>query len=364
VSEDGDSPQKAIQDFLNAQLNLSSSNLSQYVYIYEDQKAIEHLFRVVSGLESQIVGEYEILGQARQALMSAEKSQMVNLPLRYLFNNAIRMGRRVRCITSISKNAVSVSSAAVDLAADIVGDLSRCKVLIIGTGEAGQLAARVAREKGVSQIVMISRTGGRAQAIAGLLDARPSTLEDIELELSQADIVFACAGAPHRLLNVEQISCAMQKHSATPLVIIDIAMPRNVDPVVKQIPNTYLYNLDDLTAICKANRNLREKAIQDAEEMIRVELRKFSAHWQTFESRSTISALMSKAEEIRITQLNETLKKLPPLSEEQRNNLEAMTKSIVTRILQDPVEYLKSVKDMDNEDVVKQIFKLNQEQHR
>lgn len=362
VNGETDTAFREEMEFLKNRLDMPYNDPLQWVYTLKDQAALEHLFRVISGLESMVVGEYEILGQVRQSLAAAEKAEMVDLPLRYLFNSAIRLGRQVRAVTGISKNAVSVSSAAVDLATGVTGDLKKCRVLIIGTGEAGQMAARVARERGVTQIAVVSRNKERALAVAGILNCRPLGLDNLADELALTDIVITCSGAPHRILRVEQVEKAIRKRPNVPLVIIDIAMPRNVDPEVKQIPNVFAYNMDDLNAICEANRKLRENAIHQAESIIRIEMDKFNEQWHHFETRPIIRALMSKAEEIRLAQLKKTLKKLPPLTDEQQSNLEAMTRSIVTKILQDPIEYLK-IDGNNGRGMIQKMFKLDLEDH-
>ncbi len=205
IDSDGVDAQKASLDFLKTRLNVPQTSLPRYLYVAEGRQAAEHLFRVASGLESMIVGEYEVLGQVRQALEVAEKAGMVDLPLRHIFHSAIRAGRMVREGTGISKNALSVSSVAVDLAAHIVGDLKRCRMMVIGAGEAGRLVAKVARERGVSQLVIANRTRERAQALAAALHGIPVGIESLPDELDRANIVVTCAAAPHRILEVQHV---------------------------------------------------------------------------------------------------------------------------------------------------------------
>ncbi len=355
--------EEASLEFMKARANVFDDSLPQYVYIDKDRAAAEHLFRVASGLESMIVGEFEVLGQVKQALDTAEIADMVNLPLRQVFQSAIRVGRRVRSETGISKNALSVSSVAVDLAVGIVGNLRKCKMLVIGAGEAGRLVAKVARERGASQIIIASRTKERAQALALKLQGIPIGLNSLTDELGSANIIVTCAGAPHRILDVRRVEEAMKKRPKLPMVIIDIAVPRNVEPEVAQITNVFLYNLDDLTEISNSNRKQREAEIHRAEEIIAGEVNKLVSWWQDLEVRPIVSALMSKAEEIRSTQLNKTLKKLPPLSAEQRESLEAMTKSIVAKILKEPIQYLKANGNSDHRQMIKELFHLNTEKH-
>jgi len=342
---------------------MPDTDFLRYFCISKGREVIEHLFRVASGLDSMIIGEYEVLGQVRHALEVAEKAGMVNLPLRHIFQSAVRTGRRVRQETGISKNALSVSSVAVDLATRVISDLRRCKILVIGTGEAGRLVVKVAKERGASQIVTVSRTRKRASALAATLGGTSTSLSNLVAELSTADIVVTCSGAPHCTLDRRQVVEAMRKRPGRPLVIVDIAVPRDVKLAVKKIEDVFLYNIDDLTEISNQNRKQREGEIQKALEIITAEVDKFVSRWRTLEAKPVVSTLMKKAEDIRTTQLNKTLKKLRPLSAEEQERLETMTKSIVTKILKDPVHYLKVKGDSTEEyiAVINKLFRLNEE---
>ena len=362
-NEGGDVAAASLRFFQN-NLSISDADLGRCAYVIIGQKDIaEHLFRIACGLDSLIIGEYEILGQVGNALETAEKAGMVNLPLRHLFQGAIRTGRRVREETGISKNALSVSSVAVDLAAQVIGDLEDSRLLIIGTGEAGRLVAKASKDRGVTQIAVASRTLERAAELASLLGGKPVEMDNLTEELITCDIVVGCASAPHALVAAERIESVMRHRPDSPLVIIDIAVPRNVADNVAGLKNVFLYNIDDLTEISEANRKQREEEIARASEIIRGELDKLSAWWHGLETRPAVSALMEKAEAIRSTQLDTTLKKLRPLSQEEKDYLEAMTKSIVVKILKDPLHYLKSnsVSNGDSAELIRQVFRLKVE---
>ena len=354
--------EEASISFLNAMTGVSFADLLPHIYLCKNETAFRHLFRVASGLDSMIVGEFEILGQVGHALEVAEKTKMVNLSLRHIFQSAIRVGRRVREETGISKNALSISSVAVDLAAKVVGDLGDCKMLVIGTGEAGRLVVKVAKERGASRVVIASRTQERASTLAATLGGIPIDLNNLVEELSTTSIVVTCAGAPHRILGVHHLEETMRKRPELPLVIIDIAVPRNVEPTVGQINNVFLYNIDDLTQISNLNRKQRESETQKAREIIATEVVKLTSWWRALEVRPVVSALMGKAEEIRCAQLSKTLRKLRPLSDEERDNLEAMTKSIITKILRDPIRCLKAnINSNDYAEMVNELFQLDRE---
>jgi glutamyl-tRNA reductase len=348
-------------DFLKNRGCFLDSELEQFIYAYEDETAVKHLFQITSGLDSMIIGEFEILGQVRQALEKAEKVQKLDSPLRNLFLSAIRTGRRVREETSISKNPLSVSSVAVRLATEKFDEIRNCKVLIIGTGEAGRLVGKSLTERGVSQIVVVGRTLERAESFTSEFGGRATVLNDLETELKTADIVITCTGAPHFILNHPLVKKVMSFRPESPLVIVDIAVPRDVETEVRQIGNVFLYDIDDLTEISELNRKEREMEIQKAEEIIDEEVEIFTSWLQTLEVNPVISALVKKAEEIRQYQLNKALKKLPPLSEEEQAVLGAMTSSIVKKMLHQPIQCLKKNASRDREyiQLVEELFSLN-----
>lgn len=355
--------EEASINFLNAVTRVSFTDLLPHIYLHKNETAFKHLFSIASGLDSMIIGEFEILGQVGQALEAAEKMSMVNLPLRSMFQSAIRTGRRVRDETGISKNALSASSVALDLASKVAGDLSNCKILVIGTGEVGRLVIKIARDRGTSRIVVASRTLERASALAETLGGIPISLDNLQEELSTCNIVVACTGAPHPILGINCVREAMRKRPELPLAIIDIAVPRNVESGVEQIDNVFLYNIDDLTQITDLNRKQREAEIEKALVIITAEVSKFASWWRALDVRPVVSALMKKAENIRCTQLKKTLKKLPSLSNEERESLDAMTRSIITKILKEPIQYLKvnANHNLDYTDMVSRLFQLNEE---
>lgn len=363
TASNGRSAEQACFEFLKVHANVSDADLLPYIYAYKDKRAIGYLFCVASGLDSMIIGEFEILGQVGEALEAAERAQMVDLPLRNLFHNAIRVGRRVRDETLISRNALSVSSVAVDLAAKVVGDINNCRILVIGAGEAGRLVAKSARERGAHEIAVTNRSEERASILAEALGGRPIPLSDLKSELSASDIVISCTGAPHLMLDVTLVKEAMKNRHGLPLVIIDIAVPRDVEAAVKDIDNVFLYNIDHLTEVSESNRELRERELGRATEIAEMEADKFYRWWRALEVRPTISALVTKAEKIRQRQLSTTIKKLKGLSDEERTSMEAMTKAIVNKLLHDPIQLLKE--DVHSNEgytqVVRELFRLDGE---
>jgi glutamyl-tRNA reductase len=366
VKENGAADEPAVISFLNTRANLPREELMKYIYVYHGEAAARHLFQVASGLDSMIIGEYEILGQVRHALEEAEGTRLVGLPLLDLFRHAVGTGRRVRAETGLSSNAISISSVAVDMAAAIVGDIRTCKVVVIGAGEAGRLVARTCRERGVSKIVVASRSREKGESLAAELHGDWVPIDDIRQALCEGDIVISCSGAPHAILKSELIADVMSTRQTHPLVIIDIAVPPDVEEPVKRLPNVFLHDIDEIIQICDANKQQRESNIQAAEAIIDEEVSKFDAYWQGLEVRPVINALMGKAENIRCGQLNKTLKKLSALSDKERYSLDMMTRSIVTRILSDPIQFLKLNTGNDGHyaEMVKELFQLGKGEWR
>lgn len=362
VVESSDSSQPGI-DFFKDWANISDADLSPYIYCYQNEAAVRHLFRVASGLDSMIIGEFEILGQVKNSLEEANKARMVEHPLRTLLHQALRVGRQVRKETGISKNALSVSSVAVDLAAKAIGDLTRCKALVIGTGEAGRLVAKALKERGIANITTTSRSYEKASALAKSLGGSSVDIGSLGQELTGCDIAISCTGAPHLILDLKTLENAMSARENQPLVIIDIAVPRDVDPAVGRLSNVFLYDIDDFTHISERNRKQRETETQKAMEIIESEVKRFTSRWQTMEVKPLISSLVGKAEAIRRAQLKMTLKKLRRLSTEEQQSLEAMTEAIVQKILHDPIQRLK--KDAHGRDdyirLVTELFQLDKD---
>ncbi len=360
----GSNCQAATIDFLRTHLDIPSSDLKEHTYSLMDKDAIDHAFRMAAGLDSMVLGEFEILGQVGAALDAAEKSAMTNLALRQLLRNAIRTGRRVRDETAISRNAVSVSSVAIDLITEVFGGLDSSKMIVIGAGEAGRLVAKVAKERGLCNLQVTSRTRERAAELASELGATSFSLVDLVDEMKTANIVVACTNAPHWIMDTEQISRVLESRNGIPLLIMDISVPRNIEPAIGALKNVILYNIDDLSRIAEVNRQGREAEIEKASEIVAEESARFYEWWQTLTYRPIVTSLMTKAEQIRRSHLEKTLKKLPPLSDEAVENLESMTKAIVTKILHDPIECLKG-SDSNNGDyaaVVSELFRLRKDE--
>jgi len=348
-----------VEDFLSELGDMSISELSPYLYAFQQEMAVSHLFRIASGLESVILGEFEVLGQVREALQDAESTGLVSLPLLNLFRQAVRVGRRARLETGISRYSVSVSSVAIDLAKRTFDDLSNCKVLVISAGEAGKLAVKALVKHGISDLMVTSRSYEKALALASAHGGKAVPFHHLKEPLIEADILISSSGAPHFILEPSVVAEAMQSRPHRPLVLIDIAVPRDIDPRVKDIENVLLYDIDDLETVSGSNHRQRAKEKEKVMTIIDAEVAKFMSWWHSLEAVPTITALVSKAERIRRTQLTRTLSRMQ-MSDEDRAAIDAMTQAIVKRILHDPIRSLRNGEQGDNHiQAVQELFDLD-----
>ncbi len=358
LSNDSHYAERALRQFLEDWSGVSDEELSPHLYIHHNYRAMRRLCKITSGLYSMILGEHEILGQVAQSLEEAETAKMVNPTLRRLFQHAISTGRKVREETGISRNAISVSSAAVDISTKAAClNVENCKVLLLGAGEAGRLVVKTFAQRGASSISVASRSFKRAQELAFDLGAHAISSKETGIVMAESDIVISCTGSPHFIIHKELVEKAMSWRSERPLVIVDIAVPRDVEVEVGEITNVTLYDIDDLNKIVGTNQEEREREVANALDIITSELEYLIEWWETLEAKPTISRLMQMAEDIRKHQLSTTVKKLPPLTAEQEENLDAMTKAIVKKILHNPIQYLRK-NGHANEEVVRVLREL------
>jgi glutamyl-tRNA reductase len=326
-------------------------------YVRTGRDAVRHLFRVAAGIESMVVGEAEILGQVRSAFAAATAARTHNAVLSRLFHSAIRVGRRARNETGISRHAVSVSSTAVALARKTVGDLSSRTVLVVSAGGAGKLAARSLAEAGIRQMLVTSRTFERARELASDLGAAPVPFNRLDWALGQADIVITSTGASEFLIGPELLR-ASRNGDNRPLLLIDIAVPRDVDPSVRELSGVHLFDIDDLRSVARENMNARRAEIQRVEAIVEEELARFSEWLRSLQVVPTIAALRKRAEAIQRAELERTLPRLN-LSEDARRRVEAMSAAIVKRLLHDPILRLKQESDGERYvAAVRELFRL------
>lgn len=359
---DRSADENILSEFLRHWSSLPQDDLTPYLRDLQDEAAIRELFGTASGLNSMIVGEHEILGQVKQALEEADAADMLNLPLRGLFQQAVSVGGKVREETGIGRNALSVSSVAVDVAAKVVEDIHNAKAVLIGAGQAGQLAMKALARRGASRLSIVSRSVERVQQLASTIGGNAANMSQMRDEIADADIVITCTAAPHYIVHYEDIRRVMSSRPDRKVAIVDIAVPADVEPGVEGFENVFVYNIDDLQGVSEANRKQREYEIGRAESIIDSEVQLFLEWWKELAVRPVIRELMQMADGVRRKQLSLTLKKLPPLSQEQKDDLDAMTKSIVNKILQSPLQHLKNNGNQtgDYAQMVMELFDLDE----
>ena len=358
ASEDPDKTAGQVRAFLADFHGIYPEVLSAYLFEYTDDSAVRHLFRVASGLDSMILGESEILGQVRDALSAASDSKTVELPLVGLFHAAVRAGRRVREETEVGRNAISISSAGVDLARRVLGTLTGQRALLIGAGEAGRLVAQALRTAGVSELVIANRTIERGEELARGLGGSPVRLSDIEATLPDTDIVLAATDSPDTVITREMVGRAADQRTNGPLFIFDLAVPRDVDPQVGAMNGVRLFNIEDLSSIAQENLGERERAAADAETIVGNEVGRFMSWWESLDAAPIIKDLRQRAEDIRQRELGRAVAQLPDLEPAHLEVVEALTRSIVNRLLHEPTAFLRQHPDKGQLQVARDLFRL------
>jgi glutamyl-tRNA reductase len=342
----------------------SIKSLRSNTYRLSDQEACRHLLHVAAGLDSVVIGEPQILGQVAGALEKAIELHAAGKLLSRLFYTAIHAGKRARSETAISQNAGSIPSLAVRLAEGSVADLAGAQVTIMGAGEMAELAVEAFRKRGVNQVLVINRTLERAQQLAKRWNGEADTILNLGTALSRADVFIASTSAPHTLVHSEMVRQAMLGRPDRPLVIIDIAVPRDVDPKTGQIPNVRLYDMDALQSRLELSLEKRLNEIPRVEVILEEEEAIFMNYYRSLDLLPVIAGMRQKAEKIRQKELERTLKRLPGLTQVEREQLEAMTQAMVQKILHDPILRLRDEaggpKAAEYAGVVRSLFDLGE----
>jgi glutamyl-tRNA reductase len=341
---------------------LDPGTISPYLTEQSGHEATRHLFRVAAGLDSMIVGESQILGQVREALTVASESQSVQVPMVGTFHAAVRVGRRVREETDVGRNALSISYAGVHLAQRVLGTLGTKKVLLVGAGEAGRLVAQALRTVGVADLVIANRTRARGDELARSLGGRTIAFSDLELALADVDIVIAATDSPEFVITRDMVASASQAGKDESLFVFDLALPRDVDPEVASLDGVELFNIDDLSTIAEENLEKRKRSVEDAQAIVEEEMARFSKWWDSLDAAPIIKTLRQQTEEIRKRELDRALGKMPNLSAEHAEVVDALTRSIVNRMLHDPIVYLKRQTDKSQLQAVRDLFRLWEEE--
>lgn len=331
-----------MKDFLHSyQPDMPLDSIAQHLYIHKNEWVVRHLFRVASSLDSMVVGETQILGQVKEAFDTALLNKTTGVVLNKLFKKSISVAKRVRTETKIGESAVSISFAAVELAKKIFSNLGNKTGMLIGAGEMGELAAQYLVNSGIKEIVVSTRNYERALNLAKSYNGRVARFEDFLSEMAHTDVVICSTGAPNYIIRYEHLKEIIHKRKNRPIFLIDISVPRNIDPDINNIDNVFLYDIDDLQSVVETNLKARREEAEKAEQIIDEEVNTFTKWFKSLEVVPTIVALKDKMEEIRRKELERTMGRLRSLSPEEIQIIEGLTNTIVNKILHNPLVALK-----------------------
>ena len=315
--------------------------LASHLYQLEGDAAVRHAFRVAASLESMVLGESQIFGQVKQAYEAAEEAGALGSVLNALRNRSFAAAKRARSETAIGRNAVSVSHVAVELARKIFGELRDRSVLLVGAGKMSELAARQMVRDGARAAVLGGRTLERAEQLAAALGGRAAPLEALRSEMERVDVVISGTGAPGLVVRREDVEAAQAARRLRPLFLIDIAVPRDIEPAVREVKGVFLYDLDDLRSVADANLRERRKEAASAEAILEQEIRAFLEWRQSLDVVPLLVELRGRADEIRRAEVEKARRRLGTLTPEQEKALDAVTSGIVNKLLHSPTVELK-----------------------
>jgi glutamyl-tRNA reductase len=331
----------AVIDFLCEYKGLQRHDLVRYLYEAEGHAAVKHLFRVVASLDSMVVGEAQVLHQVKEAYDLACQGGAVSRVFHKLFRQSFEVGKRVRTETAIGEAAVSISYAAVELAKKVFDTLEGRTILVVGAGKMSELTAKNLVSQGVKQVYVANRTFERAQELAERFEGVAIPYEDLFERMREADIVISSTSAPGYVIDKAQVAAVMRGRRS-PLFLIDIALPRDVDPAVNDVANAFVYDIDDLNGVVNSNLEERMREAERAEVIIAEELRSFESWLESMEVVPTIAAIRAGAESIRTDEMAKAMKRLDGLSEADIKTVEMLTQAIVNKMLHVPTAVLKT----------------------
>ena len=354
---------ESVKDFFVGFFDIRKESLANALYLHDDMQAVRHIFRVASSLDSMVVGEPQILGQLKEAFEFALERKTTGVLLNRLLKKSISVAKRVRTETKIAENAVSISFAAVELAKKIFTDLAGKTFMLLGAGEMAELAAKHMMNNGVKDIVIANRTYETGCNLAKEFNGRAIRFDDYLNELVHADILICSTGAQKYVLMKNQMQQVMKERKNRPVFVIDISVPRNIDPGVNDLDNVYLYDVDDLQGVVDTNILERQKEAKKAEDIIEEEIETFKKWLSSLDSVPTVIALREKAETIRKEELEKLMNRLSEIGEKDKKAIEGMASSIVNKLIHPPTVALRE--DAEDKDVliatIKRLYGLNGE---
>lgn len=350
---------KDLKDFLARNGGLTEKEAAGCFYEYHGEEAVRHIFRVASSLDSMVMGEAQILGQVKEAYREALEKYATGVVLNRLMHCSFRAAKRVRSETGIAVNPVSVSHAAVELAKKIFGSLDGKKILLIGAGEMAELTGQQLIEKGAQSIIIANRSLAQAELLAERFHGEAASLTALEAKLVEADIVISSTGASDFIVTADMLRKIHHQRKNRLLFLIDIAVPRDIEPAASSLENIYLYNIDNLQDIVDENMNVRKKEAIKAEMIVEEEVTRY-VNWQKeLESVPTIVSLRNKAEEIVQAEMGKASGWMSNLSTDDQEKIDILVKAIVNKVLHSPVTVLKEESsDISSRDIVAAVRRL------
>jgi glutamyl-tRNA reductase len=353
-----------LQGFLCEQAGVDGSWLQQYLYHHEGAEAMRHLFRVASSLDSMVVGEPQILGQLKQAFEAAKVQGTLEGYLETVLSRAFNVAKRVRTETDIGSSPVSVAYTAVQLARDIFGSLENKTVMLVGAGKMSELAARHLQRAGISHIYVTNRTESRAREMAELFKGRVVPYDRFIATLPEVDIVITSSGAPDYIIRRDDMKRVIDSRRNRPVFLIDIAVPRNIEPRVNQLDNIFVYDMDDLQQVVEQNRRGRMVEAEQADAIVSEELERLEQWLRTRQVVPTIVSLQEQLETLRTNEIERMRGRLGTLTAQQEEALDALTRGLVNKIAHGPITELRRQAQAPNGlgaiGVIRRVFRLDE----
>lgn len=349
--------------FLSEFHEISEAVFRPHLYQFHDGEAARHLFSVACGLDSLVLGESQILGQVREAFTVAQQNGTARLLLDELFRRSLHVGKRARTETDISRGALSIGSAAVELAEQVFGQLRGRSVLILGAGKMGELTVNHLVDSGVGKVWVANRTFGRAVQLAERFGGTAVLYEQFLDSMVQVDIVISSTSAPTFILDLDAVAPVMRRRRGRPLFLIDIAVPRDIDPAVRHLDNVFMFDIDDLERVVAENRLEREKEVQKVEAMVNVETQDFMRWFHSLGTKPLITALRRRVEELQEAETGKWLRKMSHLSERDQELIRAMMRGFANKILHEPLSRIRELAAHPDGylhlDTVRQLYNLD-----
>ncbi|MCE5190770.1 MAG: glutamyl-tRNA reductase [Actinomycetia bacterium] len=341
VASGDDEGVDAVIDFMATYHSLDRHELVRSLYMHRSEDVVRHLFRVVSSLDSMVIGEAQILGQVKEGYEHALGNGATGKVFNKLFRQSFEVGKRVRTETEIGENAVSISYAAIELAKKVFDTLQGRTILILGAGKMSELTAKHLVSNGVKTVLVANRTFERAQDLASRFNGEAVRYDDLYTRMRDADVVISSTSATHYVITKEQVAQSMRGRGGRPLFLIDIAVPRDIEPAVNELGNVFLYDIDELTGVVESNLEERMREARRAEAIIDEEFAAFMRWRESLEVQPTIAAIRARAEVIREGELEKAYRRLGDLSDKDRQTVDALTSAIVNKMLHGPTQRLK-----------------------